>query len=55
MTTVCSPLIIQHFDYQDDYFKHGFVEKDDIQFTKLLFEDNFHWEVKFRIILSFLS
>jgi hypothetical protein len=43
--TVCSPQITEEFDYSIDYFKHSFTEDADFKFAKLLFQDNFHWEV----------
>jgi hypothetical protein len=43
--SVCSPQITQYFSFNDDYFKHPFIEDDVFKFAKLLFEDDFHWEV----------
>jgi hypothetical protein len=48
--TVCSPQITEQFDYTMDYFKHSFIEDDDFRFSKLLFQDNFHWEVFFQFL-----
>ena len=43
--TICSPQITENFEYNDDYFKHPFIEDNDFKFAKLLLQDNYHWEV----------
>jgi hypothetical protein len=43
--TICSPQIVSHFDYTDEYFNDPFLRDQDFEFAKLLLQDNFAWEV----------
>jgi hypothetical protein len=43
--SVCSPKVSQQFSYEDEYFKHPFIEDKDFDFARTLFEDGKNWEV----------
>jgi hypothetical protein len=51
--SICAPKVSQKFNFNDEYFKHPFIEAKDFDFASSLFDDGKNWEVQYLFIYIF--